>query len=248
MTCSSPSSRKHNITLQFHDERIERLRLQFEKKDPELNEMIASHQKRRAQKLQFFAEERHKDGQLWLCSGLTQRTKNNGRLDIALIDVPPTRTGSNTVPSESAWPHAIVPRSACGKPLHGLESCQDSATLNPVFKVGSATGNTSGRISAIKSDVRMEWDKRLNIKEHSTEYCFVGNGSVPFTRHGDSGSFVFEVTGSWVGAVFGGSAKNGVREPLNYVTDAQDILDWIDEKRKDAKAGKDVRGARLAMS
>ena len=45
-----------------------------------LDESIANHERRRAQKVQIFDEERHKYGQLWMYWGLKQRTKNNGRL------------------------------------------------------------------------------------------------------------------------------------------------------------------------
>ena len=244
MTFESPSRRKHNFTLQYHDEEIQsrRSRSLSEPKRQLLDELIADHERRRAQKVQFFDEERHKYGRLWMCSGLKQRTKHNGRLDIALIDVKSIRLGDNTVPDVSAWPLDQAPIKACGKLLHGLESCKEGVNLGPVFKVGSATRNTSGQFSAIKSDVRMEWDKRLGIKNHSTEYCFVTRMAVPFTSHGDSGSFFFEDFGSWVGAAFGGSTKGGVREVLNYVMDAQDILDWINEKRGN------VNAARLAMT
>ena len=244
MTFESPSRRKHNFTLQYHDEEIQsrRSRSVSEPKRQLLDEEIADHERHRAQKVQFFDEERHKYGQLWMCSGLKQRTKDNGRLDIALIDVKSVRMGDNEVPDASAWPVGLAPTTACGKLLHGLESCKEGVNLGPVYKVGSATGPTSGQFSAIKSDVRVEWDKRLGIKNHSTEYCFVTRMAVPFTSHGDSGSFIFEGFGSWVGAAFGGSTKGGIREILNYVMDAQDILDWINEKRGN------VNAARLAMT
>ena len=244
MTFESPSRRKHNFTVRYHDKQIQsrRSRSVSEAKRQLLDELIADHEGRRAQKVQFFDEERHKYGQMWMCSGLKQRTKSNGRLDIALIDVRSTRMGDNTVPDVSAWPVGLAPTVACGKLLHGLKSCEEGVNLGSVFKVGSATGTTSGHFSAIKSDVRMEWDKRLGIENHSTEYCFITRMAVPFPSHGDSGSFLFGELGSWVGAAFGGSTKAGVREVLNYVTDAQDILDWINEKRGD------VNAARLAMT
>ena len=244
MTFESPSRRKHNFTLQYHDKQIQSLRSRSvsEAERQLLDELIADHEGSRAQKVQFFDEERHKYGQLWMCSGLKQRTKNNGRLDIALINVKSTRMGDNTVPDVSAWPVGLAPNKACSKLLHGLKSCKEGVNLGTVFKVGSATRTTSGQFSGIKSDVRMEWDKRLEIKNYSTEYCFITETAVPFASHGDSGSFLFGDLGSWVGAVFGGATKVGVREVLNYVTDAQDILDWINEKRGD------VNAARLAMT
>ena len=244
MTFESPSRRKHNFTLQYHDTEIQSRRsLSVSEAERQLlDELIADHEGRRAQKVQFFDEERHKYGQLWMCSGLKQRTKNNGRLDIALIDVKPSRMGDNTVPDVSAWPVGLAPKVACGKLLRGLKSCKEGVNLGSVFKVGSATRTTSGQFSGIKSDVRMEWDKRLDIKNYSTEYCFITRVAVPFTSHGDSGSFLFGELGSWVGAAFGGATKGGVREVLNYVMDAQDILDWINEKRGN------VNAARLAMT
>ena len=245
MTFESPSRRKHNFTLQFYDEMIEELRGQLKKNldHQVIHEEIADFQRRAAQQTQFFDDERHKYGQLWMCSGLKQRTKSNSRLDIALIEVKADRLGDNTVPDVSAWVQDGAPKLACGKLLDGLASCKEGVNLGRVFKVGSATGNTSGKFSAIKSDIRMEWDKRLGVKEYSTEYCFIGYGkATAFSSHGDSGSFVLERGGRWVGVVFGGCPKSRVREELSYVTDAQDILDWINEKSQDGNA------ARLATS
>lgn len=87
----------------------------------------------------------------------------------------------------------------------------------------------------------MERDKRLGIDEYSSEYCFVAGENLPlppFTSHGDSGSLVFDIGGQWLGCAFGGSTKRGVSKALNYVTDAQAILDWINEKRGDASAAR----------
>ena len=56
--------------------------------------------------------------------------------------------------------------------------------------------------------MKSEWDKRLNIKDQSTEYCFIIRGSVLFTSHGDSGSIFHQNRDRWVGPAFGGSTKN----------------------------------------
>ena len=82
-----------------------------------LDESIADRERRRARKVQFFDEERHKYGQLWMSSGLKQRTKNNGRLDIVLIDIKSIRIGDNAVPDVSAWPVGQAPTTACAPRL-----------------------------------------------------------------------------------------------------------------------------------
>ena len=64
-----------------------------------------------------FLMKRDKYGQLWMCSGLKQRTKNTGRLDIPLINVKSIRMGDNAVPV-SAWLVGQAPTTACGKMLH----------------------------------------------------------------------------------------------------------------------------------
>lgn len=80
----------------------------------------------------------------------------------------------------------------------------------------------------------MPWDKHVGMG-HSTEYCFVADDhsdtidARPFMYHGgDSGCFVFTNAGKWAGVEHGGSVKANVTgKALGYVTDAEDIIAWI---------------------
>ena len=236
-TFESPSRRKHNSTLQYHDEEIQ-YNLSFPQQKAEqakaLDDIIAKHRESREAKIRFFDQDKHKLGSLWMCSGFKERTASNGRIDLAFIEVHPDRMGDNTIPSPSAWGIFTPPAAASfGGQLEGLASCARGADLKRVYKVGSRTAATTGCFNSIKSDVKVSWDKDVGMGS-STEYCFVAEAHTeprPFQDHGDSGSFVFAELGEWIGVTWGGSLKaNANGQILGYVTDAVDVISWIDSR------------------
>lgn len=178
----------------------------------------------------------HKIGCLFACSGFRERTSLNGRIDIALLDILPGKLGDNTVPDAGLWSGQFsAPTDACGIRLQGIRSCDEREHLGIVYKVGSATGGTTGRFNEISTTCRMHWDKHVDMEDNvSTEYCFVADPqpNEPFTDHGDSGSFVFTEDGEWVGVVWGGRyLGNAHKTPLSYVMNAQAVLDWVSKIR-----------------
>ena len=240
MQLESPSRRRHNLTLNYHLKQAQRYDQLAKKTTGDIQkraiESAAAQRKSYNDKKTFFDKERHILGTPWLCSGLCSRTKKNGRLDWALIEVSPNRLGDNTIPSPSAWTPPYTPPLPiiCNRPIQGIAaSCE---TTTEAYKVGASTGATSGRFSHIKSDVRMLWDKELNLKV-STEYVFLGDtqqlfgqSNLLFFLRGNSGSLVFDDLGAWAGLVHGGNEKKQVStaNPV-YVTDAQSLLDHMSE-------------------
>ena len=236
ITYEVPSRRVHNHTLKHIEGRLDKY-LELQAKSPEseavprTQELIDKLRAEMAGKTLFFDEGKHKLGSLWLCTGYKQRSSLNGRVDVAFIDVAPHRIGKNLIASESAWKEFDPPMpSSCGKPLKGIASCKLGADLGPVFKVGARTGATSGCFSKIRSDVKINWDPQVGMG-FSREYCFVADPAAResiLQNAGDSGSFVFTWPRRWLGQIWGGTTKTQVnRQTLAYVTDAQDIIDWV---------------------
>ena len=64
--------------------------------------------------------------------------------------------------------------------MEGIEPFKNASDLENLHKSGARTGASDGRLSHIKSDVRMEWDGELGLS-YSEEYSFVGgNGFFSF--------------------------------------------------------------------
>ena len=249
----SPSRRKHNFSLQYHDTQIETLERMLRKNpsDQSPQKYITEHREAKARKMAFFDNGNHHLGKSFLCSGFSARTPENGQIDIALLEVEPNRMGDNMIPSASAWKHSEPPLpNICETLLQGIESCKDMGNLDRVYKIGAMTGATTGRFNSIKSDVKMSWTKEYNLP-FTTEYCFVSNNFTsprPFLRHGDSGSWLFTGMGRWVGSTVGGPAKfNVVDQAVAYVMDAQAVLDWLNDLGS-LSGGKNTYEARLATN
>ncbi|KAL8788620.1 MAG: hypothetical protein Q9195_007215 [Heterodermia aff. obscurata] len=237
ITYEYPSRRVHNYTLKYIEDKIDdRLEIQAKSHGNtetilEMQEEIDELRAERANKCFFFDEGKHKLGRLWLCTGYKQRSSLNGRVDVALIDMAPDRIGKNLIASESAWkpPFTAPPKRYCGRQLADIASCKAGTDLGRVYKVGARTGATTGRFSKIRSDVKIGWDSKVGMGM-SREYCFVPEpaSEATFQDSGDSGSFVFTSTRSWPGQTWGGATKAKVGEQkLAYITDAQDIIDWV---------------------
>ena len=237
ITYECPSRRVHNYTLKDIDQQIDNL-LEAQARVPEdsvhfslLKDEIDELRATKASKILHFDEGKQRLGRLWLCTGLKQRSSLNGRVDVAFIDVPTHRIGKNVIPSTSAWVgfHPPSTKASCGKLLRDIASCKAGAALGKVYKVGARTGGTTGRLSKIKSDVQIHWDSKVGMGM-SREYCFVADrvtDNPAFQDAGDSGSFLFAMPTTWVGQTWGGSTKINAEQRLGYVTDAQDIIDWV---------------------
>ena len=250
MKYESPSRRKHNFSIQYHNKRIdsyEKYRLEAIKEAIDddgrsLGRRIAEEQAKE-RKIQYFDNGFQNLGKLWMASGYLQRTKDNGRIDLALLELNPGRVGNNTVPDQSLWESKgfLPPDEACGKLLKRVGSCKDGSSMPNVFKFGSRTGATSGQFNSIKSDVKIKSDRYIRTTDHSTEYVFISDpkdpeGGKDFADHGDSGSFVFTYHGVWVGVIFGGTDKQNVNDKtLTYVIDAEEALAWISGQEGGAK-------------
>ncbi|KAL8793306.1 MAG: hypothetical protein Q9195_004083 [Heterodermia aff. obscurata] len=233
VTFESPSRRKHRFTVQWHGEQIVRFEgvLKDSPGSANVQQRLIKEREMRARKIQYFDQEKHRLGCLFMCSGYKQRLENN-RIDLAVLEVRDTKMGNNTIPGAAAWPDSSDPPASEGRVLSGIASCKAESDLGSVFKFGSRTGGTTGKFSPIKSDIRMPWDGEPHVNMgYSTEYAFVAKPYTPprpFLEQGDSGSFVFTDSGKWLGLAFAGCTKNGqVGGAVCYFTDAQVVLDWI---------------------
>ena len=239
MMLESPSRRRHNATMKSLAGDVRRSEAAYEKA---IDIKARSNIKGRLDRLRkeydvrknFFDMDKHLLGVPWLCSGLMSRTKDNGRLDFALIEMNADRVGENLIPDRIVWGNGLVPSRtlrgpepfACNKLMEGIEPFKNASDLENVHKLGARTGASDGRFSHIKSDVRMEWDEELGLS-YSEEYSFFG-GNDFFSLPEDSGSFVFTSYGAWLGLLFGGATKREVPgQAVTYVTDAEALLEHM---------------------
>ena len=110
-----------------------------------------------------------------------------------------------------------------------------------VFKLGSMTGGTAGIFNGAKAFVKLGyWDKR---KKQSRELMFIGGEcqAVDENRHfslpGDSGGWVFDDLGNWLGVIVAGEkfdADKPVSQHVTYVIPAKDIVNDIVDVFKEA--------------
>lgn len=209
----SPSKRAHERSLRDIDRRIkeyEEMLEVFRAKDPDscssLVEDIVQQHIRIAQKLLFVEEGRHRLGNLFLCSGLRERTERNARIDIALIEISQEREGENSLPPQTAWPAPSPTSFACGATLKGIASSETDVVKSSQELLGQGLG-------------------------YSTEHCIVSGHYTYFRRfknHYDAGSFGLDSVIGSLGAAWGGPSKCGVSDQsLGYVTNAGDVIRWI---------------------
>ena len=244
-----PSGRKHNFTMHYHDEEIAKLQ-DLKKKRPDISTWDAQISAQKAikdRKIAFFDQAKHDFGTLWLCSGYNTKASRGGRVDVALIQVEPSRMGNNTIPNQSQWAGTNEPNvSICGTMLQGLADCEDGPALGKVYKVGARTGGTCGRLNSIRSDIQTLWDQRISLG-FSREYCLVSDPITdprPFQDHGDSGPFVWTEAGQWAGISWGGPKKSTLdQQGLGYVMDAGEFCRWLE-----AQDGGNRYKVRLATS
>ncbi|KAL8795746.1 MAG: hypothetical protein Q9195_001797 [Heterodermia aff. obscurata] len=241
MTFECPTRRTHRFSLQWHDQEIQRretaLTIPEASKSAiqQLRLEIADHRERRARKVEFFDQGKQKLGHLFLCSGFKNRTSNNHRIDIALIEVNSDRIGDNTLPNKSAWSSGFrAPIMGCGTLLQGIASCRVPETLRELsYKVGCCTGANTGRFNHIQSEVKFKSVDVMLGLEPSSEFAFVSQKSLtlPWTEHGDSGSMVWQEPSKWLGVVWGGGQRRlgtDNKSRLSYIIDAQDVIEWIE--------------------
>ena len=236
VTFESPSRRKHNHSLAYHDREIQRLENVIAQNPNasasdlrDLEQAKVDHRASKQRKIDYFDQGKHRLGRLYICSGFGVRRPNNHRIDTALLEVVPSKVGDNTIPDKSRWGPIFSPPIVVGRILDDMTSCKSADPLGDIFKVGARTGATTGKYSHIKSDVKWRHDDRIG-KGPTEEYCYVSTQAPPanpFTDSGDSGSFAFTDIAKWLGQVWGGTTKQGALKRLSYITDAEDIIGWI---------------------
>ncbi|KAL8871280.1 MAG: hypothetical protein Q9174_002858, partial [Haloplaca sp. 1 TL-2023] len=93
----SPSRRKHDSTIHYHRDMKARRKKVLERQPNHagLLKAIDEHEADERDALQFFDTGMNNFGRLALSSGFKARTKENHRIDIALIEIDPARVGDN---------------------------------------------------------------------------------------------------------------------------------------------------------
>ncbi|SPN96495.1 uncharacterized protein DNG_00023 [Cephalotrichum gorgonifer] len=189
-------------------------------------------------KIAFFDGEKHVLGAIWAASGLGQRTKDNQRLDWALLDVIQDRQGGNKLPTYASWiekyahNHRPLP-GGNGVPLKPAPS-QPISKLHGgelAFKLGARSGQTLGSYSRYRTDSKVKYDEYMGA-QMSSQYVFVphggkddGSSSTPFADEGDSGAVVYNASGEGLGLLFTGQVpKEAGGQGYFLVTPMEDVF------------------------
>ncbi|OJD12425.1 hypothetical protein AJ78_06976 [Emergomyces pasteurianus Ep9510] len=134
-------------------------------------------------------------GTLWAGSGF--RSRNSFGMDWALISLPNSRSFLNKLPTSGELAvlpphiHATVLFPDSGK-VKECGSCEKGAV---VFKHGRTTGLTQGTFNYVDSAVNFNGRK-------VSAWHVIGTHNVPFCDSGDSGSWLIDENGKWVGLLF----------------------------------------------
>ncbi|KAG7289584.1 hypothetical protein NEMBOFW57_005955 [Staphylotrichum longicolle] len=193
----------------------------------------------------FFDEGNQRLGTIFAASGLGRRSPSRGRMDWALIKPlsSPPRIGKNTLPTldewtatdSTSWPADAVCGSSLRHPSReeGLRSTPNGAA---VFKLGSASGPTSGVFSELKAGVAFRDDARLGAvlgQEKRSEFMYVEDPALRwFSKRGDAGSVVFDEEGRALGLLLGGHRPQQAANQCIYVTSIEDVFEDIKQFSK----------------
>lgn len=95
-----------------------------------------------------------------------------------------------------------------------------------LYKAGRATHLTSGEDVGLRSvHIHRHIVQGKEIPVETYEHCIKGQRNTRFSRHGDSGAFIFDSQGCVVGLLFGGSEA----KYTSYYTHIHDIFADIKE-------------------
>lgn len=150
MQFESPSRHKHKFSLAVHEDEIRAYKHQSpgsesEPLGPKTVQEIKALEASRERKIQYFDQEKHKLGNVFLASGYKKRSTMNSVIDLALLKVRSDKEGSNRVPDASLWRNKGLPPpvEVCGEILNGTASCAECEGLGNVYKYGATTGGKS---------------------------------------------------------------------------------------------------------
>ncbi|EEH09296.1 predicted protein [Histoplasma capsulatum G186AR] len=134
-------------------------------------------------------------GTVWAGSGF--RSSNGFGMDWALVSLPNSRSFLNKLPTSkglAALPPYIHP-TLLFPDSRKVEECGPCEKGAIVFKSGRTTGLTSGTLSHV--DTTVNFNGRTVSAWH-----VIGINNVPFCDSGDSGSWLIDENGKWVGLLF----------------------------------------------
>ena len=102
--------------------------------------------------------------------------------------------------------------------------------LSSYFKHGQTLEGTCGHYSGI---TQVNFKDCLRLQDNQPrdmvmwDHCIVGLNNIPFVAGGDSGSFVFDTEGQFVGMLMGADGRANTATVLSAEALVKDILDTI---------------------
>ncbi|KAM5458288.1 hypothetical protein MaudCBS49596_000201 [Microsporum audouinii] len=148
-------------------------------------------------------------GFVYAASGFTVNPRKQ-LLDWALIDVDRRRITANEIPANDAVNPKYRAKYVPSAPVMSGTASVDEHDL--VFKIGRTTGFTGGRVNGIKLSDLQGWTTNAQGEREYVQGTAVVVGSlnhnIPFGEPGDSGSFVMNSDGQFVGLYIGGDVDN----------------------------------------
>lgn len=245
-----PSRVQHNDAVTFFQNRLDAEARTFNYHDV-CDPYVMSHRRELLTKLRektsFFDKGKQLFGQLAFGSGLARRTKENGRLDWALIAPQPNRLGENRVLPRERWRerwHSVDYPAIAGRLIDGIApidtvSVKHGRFAAEVFMYGGASGYFKGQVNMIRDNVRIKSHAgSLDVRATSTsrEYMLLSVGAgrsysrqdlaaSRFALFGDFGALVHDHMGKVVGMLHGGNhAAERIQPLFGYISDMTAIV------------------------
>ncbi|KAI9803894.1 MAG: hypothetical protein M1825_001774 [Sarcosagium campestre] len=181
----------------------------------------------------LFERERNYLGRLFASSGCRQ-SSNLTSLDWALLKISAHRVSENELPNpESFFGLNFIPIFSPLEPnvttVANIQETLDSQYPH-VFKSGRSSGLTQGILNGIKSHTFDQWGYRAadgqNVEVIRRDMVVTSNalrGAMAFAIPGDSGAFVYNRLGHFIGMAIGGNSHSNTTS----VTCARDLFDDI---------------------
>ncbi|KAM5474817.1 hypothetical protein MferCBS49748_000224 [Microsporum ferrugineum] len=185
------------------------------------------------QRATSFGPDKRYLGFVFAASGFTVNPRKQ-LLDWALINVDTRRITANEIPTTKTVNPKYAGEYGVSTPvMSGTASAEEDAI---VFKTGRTTGFTAGTVNGIKLSDLQGWTTNAQGEREFIRGTAVVvspfDCNIPFGAPGDSGSFVMNREGKFVGLYVGGDYKNNISlfieaqclfEDIKRVTNCRDV-------------------------
>ncbi|KAF3480734.1 uncharacterized protein GIQ15_06081 [Arthroderma uncinatum] len=170
-----------------------------------------------------FGQQKRHLGSVFAASGFKTSPQKN-ILDWALIDVEDSRITSNEIPPDGGVSPDFFTTYCPPQPI--MSGTTSVAEGNHVFKIGRRTGFTAGIVNGIKLCDLQGWVTNSQGQKEcvrGTALLILPHACETFGDPGDSGSFVMDGQGRFVGLYFGGDRERNA----GLVTEAPNLFEDI---------------------